>query len=136
MSIEYFGDEGNPNAIVIRRSARVDGIKFFSPENYSQQLGLMTRPIGYKVPAHIHNSVERKIVNTQEVLLIRYGECLVTLFLNDSGPTHKIHLFSGDAILLAHGPHEIEMLTDCEILEVKQGPYAGSKDKTRFEVSS
>ena len=135
MDIEYFGDDRNPSAIVIRAEARIEGIKFFSPEDYSQQLGLMTRPAGYKVPAHIHNSVERKISNTQEVLLMRKGKCLVTLFSENFDIAYKIELLSGDVILLAHGPHEIEMIEDCEILEVKQGPYAGSEDKTHVKVN-
>jgi hypothetical protein len=25
------------------------------------------------------------------------------------------------------------MIEDCEMIEVKQGPYAGEKDKTRFD---
>lgn len=135
MDIEYFGDDGNPSAIVIRADASIEGIKFFSPEDYSQQLGLMTRPAGYKVPAHVHNSVERKISNTQEVLLIRKGRCLVTLFSENLKMAHRITLLSGDVILLAHGAHEIEMIEDCEILEVKQGPYAGPEDKTHVKVN-
>jgi hypothetical protein len=135
VDIEYFGDDRNPSAIVIRAEARIEGIKFFSPEDYSQQLGLMTRSAGYKVPAHVHNSVERKISNTQEVLLMRKGKCLVTLFAENFDITYKIELLSGDVILLAHGAHEIEMIEDCEILEVKQGPYAGPEDKTHVKVN-
>jgi hypothetical protein len=44
--------------------------------------------------------------------------------------TNSIHLFQGDTILLAHDPHRIEMISECEILEIKQGPYAGENDKT------
>jgi hypothetical protein len=42
-------------------------------------------------------------------------------------------LESGDVILLAYGGHGFEMLEDTEMIEVKQGPYAGEMDKTRFE---
>jgi hypothetical protein len=38
----------------------------------------------------------------------------------------------GDVILLAFGGHGFEMLEESEIIEVKQGPYAGEADKTRF----
>ena len=41
-------------------------------------------------------------------------------------------LESGDIIILAAGGHGFEMLEDTEIFEVKQGPYAGENDKTRF----
>lgn len=136
MAIEYFGNQTRPSAIVVRSNYKVDGIQFFSPEDYSQQLGLMTRPAGYVVPAHVHNEVERKISNTQEVLLIRAGHCRVTLFSSESLATDIIELEQGDVILLAHGGHKIEMITECEILEVKQGPYAGDMDKTHLVLPS
>jgi hypothetical protein len=134
VNIEFFGAEHKPSAIVIRSSATVDGIKFFSPSDYSQQLGLMTRPAGYIVPAHIHNEVERTIVQTQEVLFIRKGSCLVTLFTDSLEIEAQITLTEGDVILLANGGHQIEMISKCEILEVKQGPYAGPNDKTHLEI--
>ncbi len=133
MAVEFFGNPLRPSAIVIRESETANGIEFYSPEDYSQQLGLMRRPVGYVVPAHVHNEVSRTITQTQEVLLIRKGSCLVTLFDEQAKPINKIILEGGDVILLASGAHKIEMLTDCEILEVKQGPYAGSNDKTHIQ---
>ena len=35
-------------------------------------------------------------------------------------------------ILLATGGHGFEVLEEIEMVEVKQGPYAGDQDKTRF----
>ena len=135
MAVEFYGGSERPSAIVVRAREKVEGIKFFSPSDYSQQLGLMSRPAGYKVPAHIHNEVSRTITNTQEVLFIRTGQCLVKLFDKDLQVVDEINLATGDVILLAHGGHQIEMQSDCEILEVKQGPYAGENDKTHLELS-
>jgi hypothetical protein len=42
-------------------------------------------------------------------------------------------LNQGDVVLLAYGGHGFEMLEDSEMIEVKQGPYAGEMDKIRFE---
>ena len=42
-------------------------------------------------------------------------------------------LHGGDVVLLASGGHGFTMLEETEIIEVKQGPYAGDGDKTRFE---
>ena len=42
-------------------------------------------------------------------------------------------LKSGDVILLVSGGHDFEMLEDTEMIEVKQGPYAGEDDKECFE---
>ncbi len=41
-------------------------------------------------------------------------------------------LAAGDVILLATGGHGFEVLEEIEMVEVKQGPYAGEADKTRF----
>ncbi|MGO6684024.1 hypothetical protein AB9E03_33825, partial [Rhizobium leguminosarum] len=44
-------------------------------------------------------------------------------------------LRAGDVILLAFGGHGFEIIEESEIIEVKQGPYAGESDKTRFVPS-
>jgi len=132
MSVEFYGEKEKPQAIVIRRYERVTGIEFFSPIDFSQQIGLMSRQKGYKVPPHTHNEIKRTIFNTQEVLIIREGECKVTLYDHVGYKVVEIVLSKGDAILLASGGHGIEMLSDTEILEVKQGPHLGTQDKTHF----
>jgi hypothetical protein len=41
-------------------------------------------------------------------------------------------LEAGDVILLITGGHGFEVLEEIEMIEVKQGPYVGEQDKTRF----
>ncbi len=41
-------------------------------------------------------------------------------------------LLPGDVILLIQGGHGFEVLEEVEMIEVKQGPYVGERDKTRF----
>ncbi len=36
-------------------------------------------------------------------------------------------------ILLITGGHGFEVLEEIEMIEVKQGPYSGEDDKTRFQ---
>lgn len=124
-------------AIVIPSGYRAEGIHFCTPDSFSQQIGYMNRPEGYIIPPHEHNHILRTIVWTQEVLLIRSGK--VRLDIYEPG-THKYiesHvLSSGDAVLLAQGGHGLKMLEPSEILEVKQGPYAGDEDKTRYNTVS
>lgn len=134
MAVEFFGELSDPTAIVIRAAEKIDGIKFFSPADFSQQIGLMTRPKGYIVPAHIHNTIERTIFHTQEVLIIRRGSCKVSLYNSELEISDEILLLSGDAILLVSGGHKIEMIEESEILEIKQGPYAGENDKTHLGI--
>ncbi len=129
---EFVGPESDPTAIIVRINESVEGIHFFTPGNFPQQMGLMSRPSGYVVPRHKHNLVRREIELTQEVLLLRKGTMNIEISLDD-GSIETVQLDQGDIILLAKGEHRITMLNDCEILEVKQGPYAGPNDKTITE---
>ncbi|PWS31663.1 cupin domain-containing protein [Pedobacter paludis] len=131
--IEKIEHQGNLLAIIIRANYQKDGISFFTPNDFSQQLGYMNRKKGYVIEPHIHKLVERKVVLTQEVLYIKSGSVLVNfydesqLFLE-----HRI-VVTGDVILLASGGHGFEMLEDSEMIEIKQGPYVGEEDKVRFK---
>jgi len=120
-------------AIVIKKNFQKDGIEFFTPNEFSQQLAYMKRPAGYIIKPHIHNIVERKVKYTQEVLFIKRGKLRVDFYDDNRNYLKSIILTEGDVILLAHGGHGFEMLEDTEIIEVKQGPYAGEMDKVRFE---
>ena len=119
-------------ALIVRRSFRKDGIEFFTPGEYSQQIGYMNRPAGYVIPPHVHNPVERSVHYTKEVLFIRSGKVRVDFYDDAQNYLESRVLGPGDVILLAYGGHGFEMLEACEMIEVKQGPYAGESDKTRF----
>ncbi len=120
-------------AIIIRASFRKEGIEFLTPAAFSQQLGYMNRPTGYVIAPHVHNPVPREVEFTKEVLFIKSGKLRVDFY--DDGQTYLESriLNQGDVILLAFGGHGFEMLEASEIIEVKQGPYAGEADKTRFQ---
>ncbi len=120
-------------AIILRASYIAEGISFFTPDSFSQQLGYMKRPNGYSIPPHVHNSVPREVQFTQETLFIKSGKVRVD-FYNDNKQYLESHILNqGDVILLATGGHGFEMLEESEMIEVKQGPYAGDQDKTRFD---
>jgi mannose-6-phosphate isomerase-like protein (cupin superfamily) len=120
-------------ALIVRREFHAEGIQFFTPNTYSQQLGYMNRPRGYVIPPHVHNPVRREVEYTKEVLFIRKGRVRVDFYSEEQEYLRSTVLNAGDVILLAFGGHGFEMLDDAEIIEVKQGPYAGDQDKTRFE---
>ena len=130
--IVFIGRKDNPQAIVIRAEAEVDGIHFLTPLSFGQQIGLMKRPKDYVVPLHHHNPVKRIISETQEVLVIRKGSCEVDLVDADSEEV-TVRLSKGDVIMLASGSHRVRMTSECEILEIKQGPYSQELDKTILE---
>jgi mannose-6-phosphate isomerase-like protein (cupin superfamily) len=120
-------------AIIIPSDFKADGIEFFTPDEYSQQLGYMNRPAGYSIPPHRHNIVERKVALTQEVLYIKSGRVRVDFYDDDQEYIESRIVKKGDVILLAAGGHGFEMLENSEIIEIKQGPYCGEEDKVRFE---
>ncbi len=122
--------------IIIRAEFKKEGIAFFTPDDFSQQLGYMNRPEGYVIAPHVHNIVERKVDLTQEVLIIRSGKVRVDFYDADKQYVESRIINSGDIILLAHGGHGFKMLEPSEIVEVKQGPYCGELDKVRFDAVS
>ena len=128
--------DGETLAIVIRAEYQSAGIEFFTERDSSQQLGYMCRPAGYIVDAHRHNPVEREVTQTQEVLFIRRGRCLLNLYGSGDTVIMSSELHTGDVVLLAAGGHGLYMLDETEIIEVKQGPFSGDHDKTRFEPRS
>ena len=69
--IEHIFEDDKLLAIILRTSFQKEGIDFFTPSDFSQQLGYMNRSKGYKIQPHIHNKVERTIDYTQEVLFIK-----------------------------------------------------------------
>jgi mannose-6-phosphate isomerase-like protein (cupin superfamily) len=119
-------------ALILRANHRAEGIQFFTPDEFSQQLGYMNRPRGYVIPPHVHNPVSREVHFTKEVLFIKSGRVRVDFYDDDQNYLESRILGAGDVILLAFGGHGFEMLEQTEMIEVKQGPYAGDADKTRF----
>ena len=119
-------------AIIIRSGYSSDGIEFFTPGGFSQQLGYMKRKEGYKIKKHYHNAIQRNVSLTQEVLFIKSGQLKVDLFDNETNYLQSEILEAGDLILLASGGHGFEFLKESEVIEVKQGPYSGDADKTHF----
>jgi hypothetical protein len=131
--LETIDCDGRQLALIVRYEYIAEGIKFFTPDTYSQQLGYMKRPTGYVIPPHVHNPVKREVEYTKEVLVIRRGVVRVDFYSDDQAYLCSTTLRTGDIILLAYGGHGFEILEEAEIVEVKQGPYAGDLDKTRFE---
>lgn len=119
-------------AVLLKSEFHMEGICFFTPDEFSQQLGYMNRPKGYVISPHVHNPVSREVHFTKEVLFIKSGKVRVDFYGDDQHYLESRVLKQGDVLLLAYGGHGFEMLEPAEIIEVKQGPYVSDKDKTRF----
>ncbi len=120
-------------AIIIYNEFSKEGIEFFTPGEFSQQLGYMKRKKGYEIQEHIHKLQLREVKYTQETLFIRKGRVRVDFYTDDKAYISSRELKGGDVILLASGGHGFEFLEETEMIEVKQGPYCEEDDKVRFK---
>lgn len=119
-------------ALIIGKDFSPPGIRFLTAPELPQQLGYMSHPAGHVIAPHSHNAVRRVVLYTQEVLVIRRGCLRVDFYLSDRTYWKSCALRAGDVIVLIAGGHGFEVLEDVEMLEIKQGPYVGEADKTRF----
>ena len=119
-------------ALIIPAQFKKNGIEFFTPDDFSQQLAYMNHPTGKIIEPHVHNEIIREVNYTQEVLFIKKGKLRVDFYDQEKVYLKSDVLLSGDVILLAAGGHGFEVLEEVEMIEVKQGPYSGDNDKTRF----
>jgi len=80
----------------------------------------------------VHKRLERRLVGTSEVLIVRKGRCLMDVYNDDRALVATRELATGDIMLMVGGGHGFRMLEDTVLLEVKQGPYIGVDEKERF----
>ncbi len=130
--IEEIKHNGQLLAIIIPDKFNEPGVHFFTPNELSQQLAYMHHPPGKIIDPHVHNPVSREVHYTQEVLFIKKGKLRVDFYDEKQNYLSSRILQGGDVILLATGGHGFEILEEIEMIEVKQGPYTGDGDKTRF----
>ena len=133
-SVEEIRDGDTVIAVIVRASFREPGVHFFSQAHFSQQLGVIRYPTDHVILPHVHNPLSREVMYTQETLFIREGRVRVDLYRDDRTYLDSRELSAGDVILLSTGGHGFEIIEECSMIEVKQGPYAGEGDKTRFEA--
>jgi len=120
-------------AIAILHDFNEEGIHFCTPDDFSQQLAFINYSKNHQIPAHVHNPVKRNVSYTLETLVVRKGKIRID-FYTQKKKYFESHIFvTGDVILLKSGGHGITILEKTELIEVKQGPYAGDQDKTRFK---
>lgn len=131
--IEHVCIDGKIYAIIIRSDYHESGIHFMTEDNYSQQMAYMHHEKGKVIEAHVHNHELRNVIQMQEVLIIRSGRLRVDFYTEERQYFGSKKLGTGDIILLASGGHGFEVLDEIEMVEIKQGPYLGDKDKVRFQ---
>jgi mannose-6-phosphate isomerase-like protein (cupin superfamily) len=120
-------------AYIIRNDYMCEGVDFITPDEYSQQVAYMHHSKGKIIQAHVHNMVHRNVVMTQEVLFIKKGRLRVDFYDEYEEYLESRELIAGDVLLLVSGGHGFKVIEEIEMIEVKQGPYSGDMDKSRFD---
>ena len=106
----------------------IEGLSFFSKDEEFIQVGTWIYPQGKMLAAHVHNAVPRTILHTQEVLFIKKGKLLATLFDLHDQLVEKIEVKEGEILVLLNGAHGYEILeNDTIVIEIKNGPYPGAE---------
>lgn len=129
--ITYKDNENNVMALLIKAEHTGQGIEFLTKDKDYMQVAFMGHPAGHVIIPHYHNRVERTIDYTCETLIVRRGILAVDLYENQK-LIHSFEMKAGDILTLYYGGHGFKAIDDLEMVEIKQGPYLGPNDKTRF----
>lgn len=130
--IVEFSDSGSRiMALLIKAEHSGTGIEFLTKDEDYQQVAYMGHPAGHVIIPHYHNRKPRTVDYTCETLIIRKGVLAVDLYENQE-VIHSFEMKTGDIVTLFSGGHGFRVIEDVEMVEVKQGPFMGAEDKTRF----
>ncbi len=131
-NIEHILDKDKPLAYIIRAELAPGKTTFITPPEFKQQVGFVVYPKGGEIARHVHIDVERHLVGTSEVILVKKGRCFLDVYNDDKELAATLELKTGDLMLMVGGGHGFRMLEDTILLEIKQGPYSGLDEKERF----
>jgi hypothetical protein len=130
--VEHILFEGKPLAYIIRSEIAPKKTTFLTPSDFKQQVGFVVYPKGGEIQRHVHRPLERHLIGTSEVIVVRQGRCEIDIYNNHRQLVATEQLREGDILLMVDGGHGFRMLEDTVFLEIKQGPYTGLDDKERF----
>jgi len=130
--VERIERNGRPLAVIIRAEMLPEKTTFLTPNEFKQQVGFVVYPRGGEIARHVHRPLERHLVGTSEVLVVRKGRAEIDVYDDDQSLVATRELRVGDVMLMVGGGHGFRLLEDTVLLEIKQGPYTGVDEKERF----
>ena len=131
-AVEIISSNGYPLTYIIHSELLPDTTTFVTPPEFKQQVGFVVYSANGEIPRHVHKPLERHLVGTSEVLILRKGRCIMDIYDNKRILVVSKELKEGDIMLMVDGGHGFRMLEDTVFLEVKQGPYTGLDEKEKF----
>jgi hypothetical protein len=130
--VERISWKGFPLTYIIHASSAPNKTTFFTPPEFKQQVGFVVYPAGGEVKRHLHLPLERHLIGTSEVLIVREGHCLMDIYNDEYELVTTRELTAGDVMLMVGGGHGFRMLEDTIFLEIKQGPFLPVEEKEHF----
>ena len=94
-----------------------------------EAVGVLTfkHPRGAYFKAHVHRPKKRVTNQRQECFIVRKGRIKMNLYGPDKKKFRSITLKAGELFVAMRGGHDISVLEDCELFEVKNGPFQEDK---------
>lgn len=130
--VEVISSDGTALAYIVDPNWQPDETTFLTPGDLGLQMGMIVYGAGQEIPAHVHLPIVRQVEGTSECIVVREGRCRVTIYDSQRQFIAERDLEKGAIILLLGGGHGFHLYEDTVLFEVKQGPYAGNRDKERF----
>lgn len=130
--IEKIKSKGKTLVYLIRGKQKITKTQFITPQCANLQVGHIVYPEGSVIPKHLHKKVIRRLVRTEEVLIVKKGNCLFDIYDDRKKLVTTRKVGEGDIIIIAGGGHGFRVVKDLVLLEIKQGPYTGIDEKERF----
>jgi hypothetical protein len=131
-SPEIIESDGKELCYIIRADYAPEATTFVTPSDHKQQVGFVAYPAGGEIARHVHLPLERQLVGTSEVILVRSGLCVLDVYDDQKQLVTSRELRAGDLALMVGGGHGFRIIEDTLFLEVKQGPFLDRPEKERF----
>lgn len=77
---------------------------------------------------HVHTPIENP---RREMFIIKEGIAKLTFYSKEGIAVKEKILHPGDVAFITQG-HSVEFLTDCKVIEIKEGPYPGSPEEDKI----
>lgn len=92
-------------------------------------LGVLTfkHPKESHFKAHVHKPIKRITHQLQECFIVKKGRIKIKLYGTDKKYFKTVVLKEGQLFLTINGGHEVTVLENCEVFEIKNGPYKPDK---------
>jgi hypothetical protein len=130
--VDMISDKEQTLCLIFDTSELPDKTIFITPTEFKQQVGFVVYPAGGEIARHTHRPMERHLIGTSEVLVVKKGHCFIDIYNDARELVATRELRTGDVMLMVGGGHGFRMIEDTVFMEIKQGPYTGLDEKERF----